>query len=196
MVEDVDFVSVKVVAPTEGVSKAMQFINLKVVSVLLVVAASAFVGGALFMTGTVSGQQSDNKKGGTVAPRAEPVKQNEKKVTISVDVVLEDVNRSANTISARSTVYVVPPHGDVGGAVYIDGTTDSPRKKKTTKFVNLPVMPSANLKASKLKAGQHAILQLEVLSQGALVVVGVEEFSGLEKIGVEWLDAPRTKGGK
>lgn len=196
MGEDVDFVSVKVVAPTEGVSKAMQFIKLKVVSVLLVVAASAFVVGGLFMTGTVSGQQSDNKKGGTVAPTAEPVKQNEKKATITVDVVLEDLNRSANTISARSTVYVIPPHGDVGGMVHMDGTIDSPRKEKATKFVNLPVMPSANLKDSKLKAGQHAILQLEVLPQGALVVVGVEEFCGLEKIGVDSLDAPRTKGGK
>lgn len=189
-------VPAKVAALTEGVIKSMMLTKLKTVSVLLVIAVSAFVVSGLFMTGTVSGQQGDNKKGVAVAPKAEPVKQNEKKATISVDVVLEDLNRSANTISARSTAYVVPPHGDVGGVVHIDGTTDSPRKEKATRFVNLPVMPSANLKDTKLKAGHHAILRLEVLPQGALVVVGVEAFSGVEKIGVEFLEAPGTKGGR
>ena len=126
---------------------------------------------------------------------AKAKKGKDKKDTIAVDVVLEEVDFSANTITARATTYVVPPHGSVGGSVFMMGTTDS-NKDKATKFVRLPVMSEANIKGKKLKAGLHVILQLEMMRQGALVVVGIEEFRGLEKVGVDWLDAPGTKGGK
>jgi hypothetical protein len=111
-----------------------------------------------------------------------------------VDVVIEEVDFSANTITARGTIYVVPPHKKVGGQVSMTGTTGS-HKDQATKYVRLPVMPEANLKEKKPKAGMHAILRLEMLRQGSLVVVGIEEFTGPERIGVEWLDAPRTKAG-
>ena len=71
------------------------------------------------------------------------------------------------------------------------GTTGS-RKDQATKYVRLPVMPEADLKKKKPKAGLHAILRLKMLRQGALVVVGIEEFTGAERIGVEGLDAPST----
>ncbi len=66
---------------------------------------------------------------------------------------------------------------------------------KATKYVRLPVMPEAKLKERKPKAGLHAILRLEMLRQASLVVVGIEEFTGAERIGVEGLDAPGTKEG-
>lgn len=113
----------------------------------------------------------------------------DKKPAIAVDVVIEDVDRSANTITARATNYVVPPQGNVGGAVFMVGTTGSPHKEKATRFVRLPVMPEANIKNEKVKAGLRAILRLEVMRCGPLVVVGIEESTGPEKVGVEWLDA-------
>lgn len=120
----------------------------------------------------------------------------DEKPAIAVDVVIEDVDLSANTISARATNYVVPPHGNVGGAVFMMGTADSPHKEKATRFVRLPVMPEANIKNEKVKAGLRAILRLEVMRRGPLVVVGIEESTGPEKVGVEWLDAIGTEGGK
>ena len=111
---------------------------------------------------------------------------------ITLDVVLEEVDLAANTISARATNYVVRPHGQVGGSVFTMGTLDTPDKDKATRLVRLPVMPEANLKEKKLEAGTHAILQLGVIRQGALVVAGIDEFGGAERIGIDWLDAPRT----
>jgi uncharacterized iron-regulated membrane protein len=112
---------------------------------------------------------------------------------IALDVVLEEVDVAANTISARATTYVVPPHGQVGGAVFSLGTLDTPDKDKAMKLVRLPVMPEANIREAGLQAGAHAILRLGVSPQGALVVVGIDKFSGLERIGVDSLDAPGTK---
>lgn len=120
-----------------------------------------------------------------------------KRKPISVDVVVEEVNLSANTITARSTLHVIPPHDNVGGVVYATGTTDA-HKDQATKYVRLPVMPQAKLTKNKPKVGQRAILRLELLQQGsgfALVVVGIDEFTGLERIGVNWLDAPGAKVG-
>ena len=116
----------------------------------------------------------------------------DRKDSICVDVLIEEWDLSANTITATATIHVVPPHDNVGGQVYMSGTTGS-HKNKATKYVRLPVMPEANLKEKKLKAGLHAILRLEMLRQGSLVVVGIEEFTWAERIGVEWLDAPGTK---
>jgi hypothetical protein len=124
------------------------------------------------------------------------VEANAGKDAIAVDVVLEEVDLSASTVTARATTHVVPPHGNVGGAVFMMGTTDSPYKEKATRFVRLPVMPEANIKNEKLKAGLHAILRLEMLRQGPLVAVGIEEFRGPEKVGVDWLDAVGTEDGK
>jgi len=112
---------------------------------------------------------------------------------ITLDVVLEEVDLAANTISARATTYVVPPHGQVGGSVFTMGTLDTPDKDKATRLVRLAVMPEANLKEKKLEAGTHAILQFGVIRQGALVVTGIDEFGGAERIGIDWLDACRTK---
>lgn len=113
--------------------------------------------------------------------------------TMSVDVVLEEVDLTGNTISARATTYVVPPHGQVGGAVFMRGALDAPDKNKATRLVRLPVMPEAKIKEKALQAGAHAILHLGVSRQGVLVVVGIDKFSGPERIGVDWLDTPRTK---
>ncbi len=132
------------------------------------------------------------------AERASPDEESKAKKdtgTIAVNVVIEEVDLSANTITARATTYVVPPHGKVGGAVFMMGTTDS-HKNKATRFVRLPVMPEANIKGEKLKVGLHATLQIRMMRQGSLVVVGIQEFSGFEKVGVDWLDAPGTKGSK
>lgn len=92
-----------------------------------------------------------------------------------------------------TTTDVVPPHGQVGGSVFTMGTLDTPDKDKATRLVRLPVMPAANLKEKKLEAGTHAILQLGVIRQGALVVAGIDKFGGAERIGIDGLDAPRTK---
>ena len=112
---------------------------------------------------------------------------------ITLDVVLDEVDLAANTISARTTTYVVPPHGQVGGSVLTMGTLDTPDKDKATRLVRLAVMPEANLKEKKLEAGTHAILQLGMIRQGALVVARIDEFGGAERIGIDWLDASRTK---
>jgi hypothetical protein len=128
-----------------------------------------------------------------ISPAEKGRSKGKKKDSICVDVVIEEVDFSANTITARSTVYIVPPHDNVGGAVFKTGTTDS-HQDKATKYFRLPVMPQAKLTEKKPKAGQHAILRLELLHQG-LVVDGIEAFTGLERIGVDWLDAPRTKKG-
>ena len=109
---------------------------------------------------------------------------------IAVDVVIEDLDLAANTITARATQHVIPPHDKVGGAVFMIGTTDSPHKHHATKFVRLPVMPPTDLK--KLRTGLHVILRLEMLRPGCMVVVGIEELTKPEKIGVEWLDAIGT----
>lgn len=114
--------------------------------------------------------------------------------TITVDVVIEDVDVSAHTITARATTYVIPPHDNVGGAVFTLGTTDSPHNEKATQFVRLPVMPAADIKTAK--QGLHAVLHLEVRSPGYLVVTGIDEFQGLERIGVDSLDAPGTEDGQ
>ncbi len=132
-------------------------------------------------------QQQEVPAGEGAAPDAWA--SNDKKTAISVDVVIEEVDLSANTINARATSYVVPPHGNVGGAVFMTGTTDS-KKDQATKFVRLPVMPEANIKDKKLKAGLHAIIQLQMMRNGSLVVVGIAEFTGVERIGVDKLDAP------
>ena len=113
---------------------------------------------------------------------------------MALDVVLEEVDVTANTISARATTYVVPPHGQVGGAVFSLGTLDTPDKDKATRVVRLPVMPEANIRG--LQAGAHVVLRLGVSRQGAVVVVGIDKFSGLERIGVDSLDAPGTKDGE
>jgi len=126
-----------------------------------------------------------------ISPTEKERTKENKKDGICVDVVIEEVDFSTNTITARSTVYIIPPHDNVGGAVFKTGTTDS-HQDKATKYVRLPVMPQAKLTEKKPKAGQHAILRLELLQQG-LVVVGIEAFTGLERIGVDWPDAPRTK---
>src|SRR5262245_51033342 len=126
-----------------------------------------------------------------ISPAEKESSKENKKDSICVDVVLEEVDFSANTITARSTVYFIPPHDNVGGAVFKTGTTDS-HQDKATKYVRLPVMTQAKLTEKKPKAGQHAILRLELLQQG-LVVVGIEAFTGLERIGVDWPDAPRRK---
>jgi hypothetical protein len=129
-----------------------------------------------------------------IAPAEKERAKGNKKDGICVDVVIEAVDFSANTITARGTIHVVPPHDNVGGQVSMTGTT-GPHKDKATKYVRLPVMPEANLKDKKPKAGLHAILRLEMLRQGSLVVVGIEGLTGAERIGVEWLDAPGTKAG-
>ncbi len=128
--------------------------------------------------------------------RAEkPTAKGDNKDAIRVDVVIEEVDLASSTISARATVHVVPPHDNLGGQVFFTGTTDG-HKEQATKFVRLPVMPVANLKEMKPKAGMHAILRLDMLRQGSLVVVGIEEFTGTERVGVEWIDAPGSKDGK
>jgi type II secretory pathway pseudopilin PulG len=115
---------------------------------------------------------------------------------ITLDVVLEEVDLAANTVSAMATTYVVPPHGQVGGAVFSLGTLDTPDKDKTTRLVRLPVMPVANIKEKGLQAGAHAVLRIGVSRQGALVVVGINKFNGLERIWVDGLDAPGTEDKK
>lgn len=126
-------------------------------------------------------------------PPLTAISANEKKPDgIYVDVIVEEVDFAASTISARGTIYVVPPHDNVGGQIATTGTTDS-HKDKVTRYVRLPVMPEANLKGKNAKAGSHAVLRLKMLRDGLLVVDGIEEFTGVERIGVEWLAAPRTK---
>jgi hypothetical protein len=135
-------------------------------------------------------------------PAAERVSLSEEKTadggkqdSIGVDVVIDEVDLSAGTISATSTVHVIPPHDNVGEQVLVIGTTGS-HMDKATKYLRLPVMPEAKLKQMKPSAGMHAMLRLKMLPQGALAVVGIEEFTGVERIGIEWLDAPGTIEGQ
>ncbi len=125
------------------------------------------------------------------APDQQTVAKQTRKSEVCIDVVIENVDFSANTITAVSTVYVLPPRGTVGGQMFMTGTTGSHRKR-VTEFVRLPVMPEARLQKKKPKAGMHAILRLELLRPGALVVVGIEEFKHAERLGIESLDAPGT----
>lgn len=124
-----------------------------------------------------------------VAPAEKSEAKQGRKDGVCIDVVIEDVDLSANTITAVSTVYVLPPHDNVGGQVSMTGTTNSHRDR-ATKYVRLPVMPEARIRKKNPKAGMHAILRLELLRHGALVVVGIEEFTEVERLGVDWLDAP------
>jgi hypothetical protein len=57
------------------------------------------------------------------------------------------------------------------------GTTDS-QKDRATKFVRPPVMPEANIKDRNIKAGLYAILRLQMMRNGSLVVVEIEEYTG------------------
>ena len=75
---------------------------------------------------------------------------------ITLDVVLDEVDLAANTVSATACTYVVPPHGQVGGVVFSLGTLDTPDKNKATKLVRLPVMPEANIEEAGLQSGAHA----------------------------------------
>jgi hypothetical protein len=129
----------------------------------------------------------------TLAPKTKAAQG--KKDGVCIDVMIEDVDLSANTITAVSTVYVVPPHDNVGGQMFMTGTTGSHRNQ-ATEFVRLPVMPEARLWKENPKAGMHAILRLELLRHGALVVVGIEEFTEAERIGIDWLDAPGATNGE
>src|SRR5262245_26484482 len=99
-----------------------------------------------------------------ISPAENETAKENKKDSICVDVVIEEVDFSANTITARGTIHVVPPHDHVGGQVCMTGATGS-HKDKATKYVRLPVMPEANLEDKKPKAGLHAILRLEMLRQ-------------------------------
>jgi hypothetical protein len=126
------------------------------------------------------------------------VKRDGKQRSISVDVVIEEVDLAANTVTARSTLYVIPPHDDVGGMVFMTGTSDS-HKDQATKYVRLPVMPPAKLREKKPKVGQLAKLRLDLLEQDStftFVVVGIDEITGPERIGVNGLDAPVTNDEK
>jgi len=114
-----------------------------------------------------------------------------KRQAIAVDVVIEEIDFTGNTITARATEYVIPPHDNVGGIMFRTGTTDG-HKDKATRFVRLPVMPEAELKNKNVKTGLHAILRLEMLPRGPLVVVGIDEYRGPERIGVESVDAVGT----
>jgi RNA polymerase sigma factor (sigma-70 family) len=212
-------VSVEVTALIKGVMKAMFMTRLKSVLVMVLVAGMCCgVVGA--MSGTPeadpgAGKQKSGNPAGvsksednpTPPPAARPgngkakgegVQKGKTQTGISVDVVIEEVDRSANTVTARSTLYVRPPHGNVGGLVFSTGTTGS-HDDKVTKYVRLPVMPQAKLSEKKTKAGDHVILRLELLQENScltLTVVGIEEFTDLERIGVNSLDAPSTKGDK
>lgn len=105
-----------------------------------------------------------------------------------LDVMLDEVDYTANTITASATVHVVAPQETVGGQVATTGSTRS-HQEQVAKYVRLPVMPEARLQQKHPAAGQHAILHL-AMQRGALVVVGIEQFTGVERIGVDWLDAP------
>lgn len=119
----------------------------------------------------------------------------EKKCALTVDVVIDEVDLDAHTITATGTIHVVPPHDNVGGQIMFTGTTGS-RKDQAPRYLRLPVMPAAKIAGKKPKAGLHAILTLEMIRPGCLTVVGIEEFNEAERIGVESLDAPGTKTGK
>ncbi|MBV9125175.1 MAG: hypothetical protein JO112_17605 [Planctomycetes bacterium] len=127
--------------------------------------------------------------------QAEPKEANSRKNLITIEVVLEDVDLAANTVTARAVAYVIPPHDRVGGAVFL-GADLLPPGAKATRFSHLPVMPQAQLQAKGLKAGMRATLRVEVIPPGTLVVVGIDKFLGVERIGVEWLDAPAPNHGK
>jgi hypothetical protein len=163
--------------------------KVKIVAAIITVVGLAAVGLALLPQLSAAERASCGK-------RAKGTKAKDKNNAIAVDVVLEEVDLAANTISARATTYLVPPHGGVGGAVFSMGTLDTPDKDKATRLVRLPVMPEAKLKGKGLQAGAHAVLHLSASRQGTLVVVGIDRSSELERIGVDWLDAPRTKDKK
>src|SRR5262245_49519083 len=57
-----------------------------------------------------------------ISPAEKESSKENKKDSICVDVVIEEVDFSANTITARGTVHVVPPHDNVGGHVFMTGT--------------------------------------------------------------------------
>jgi hypothetical protein len=161
-----------------------------IIGVALVIAGVAAVGMTLRPHAVPAAERASPKEDAKVG------KDEDKKHAIAVDVVIEEVDLAANTITARSTTYIVPPRGNVGGAAFMMGTMDSPHKEKATKFVRLPVMPEANIKNKKVETGLHMILQLQLMRRGSLVVVGIEEFTGPENVGVEWLDAIGHEDGK
>ena len=57
-----------------------------------------------------------------ISPAEKERAKENKKDSICVDVVIEEVDFSANTLTARGTVHVVPPHDNVGGHVFMTGT--------------------------------------------------------------------------
>jgi hypothetical protein len=104
---------------------------------------------------------------------------------LAVEVVLEQVDVAAGTVTATACDFVIPPKGSAGGAVFVGH-----QREKATRFERLPVMSEAKLDSRGLRTGDRVILRLGVVSRGALAVVGMEQASAIERIGVEWLDAP------
>lgn len=111
---------------------------------------------------------------------------------LTFDVVVEDVDLLGNTITAKSCCHVIPPSGSTGGAVY---SGHLPPDAKPARYERLPVVPEARLKDKAMPPGVRATLRVDI-RKGAMMVVGVEPSSNLERVGIDWLDAPAPKNGR
>lgn len=111
------------------------------------------------------------------------------KNALAFDVVLEDVNLTNKTLTARTYSHLIPPSGSTGGSVYHGHL---PPGVKPARYERIPVMPEAEMKDKGLRSGMRATLRLGIV-KGTLVVVGVERRLDPEKIGIDFLDAPTAK---
>ncbi|MFO0802467.1 MAG: hypothetical protein U0791_05010 [Gemmataceae bacterium] len=110
------------------------------------------------------------------------------KAGITFEAVVEKLESDAITLKAYH--HVVPPSGTSGGAVH---SGNVPAGAKAARFERLPVMPEAKLQDKKLRSGARVNVTLDTLKGGALVVIGLEERTDPERIGVDWLDAPKRR---
>jgi RNA polymerase sigma factor (sigma-70 family) len=186
-------ISVKVVALTEGVLKTMLLKKLKRAAGAMLVVLASLGMGVQFFTASAAGQPEPATVSGT--KDGKPVAKGMKN-TLALDVTLEKVDGSSQTITARTnaeewsvlekplqglelkyeTVLVKPP---LGLELKYETVITKGLEFKTTKLENIPLGKNARIvdggkeiKAADLKEGMRATLELAV-EQGRLVVVGI-----------------------
>lgn len=197
-------ISVKVAALTEGVLKTMLLAKLKsLMAATLAVVALLAIGTGLLGSRTAAAVQDDVKKVIPVAPQKEDAKSDSPKEgkvelpnTLTIHVLLEDVDAKNNTITAADVTKTVrlweletkpkltPNENKEAWKLdaFLSSLTDEGKVRKRTKLANLPVASDAKItddgkeiKVSDLK-GKTVTLRLTATPQSELEVVRIEKY--------------------
>jgi hypothetical protein len=154
---------------------------------MIAVSALALILGAAAPPFSASAEGPPSGRGGpTDRPGA-------KTIGLTLDVILEEVDVAGKTLSARPYTHVIPPSRATGGAAY---SGCLPPGAKPTRYDRLPVMPEVGLQGKGLRPGMWITLRLGVMEGGALVVLAADENRGLQRVGINSIDAPNPMGGR